>query len=196
MDNTDEVEFYYDALTLEKYPFRILALVTVLADEKRAYRGTLSELCRELEIQPSGGNTARIKEALKVLVQNQYVHVLVDNYTYTITLTHAAAKDEKVLKIKKAWYALIREKSGTRDWGNALKVFLFLLDIPRDTPITYQAIGNQIAVSSSTVQRCVKHICSINFTDFKILKKAVNVKQPDGTFVCLGNTYEQALIFE
>lgn len=196
MVETDEVTFYYDTLSLDQHPFKILALVTVLADEQRAYRGTLSELCTQLEIQPSGGNTAKIKTSLNILVQSNYVHVLVDNSTYTITLTHAAAKDEKVITIKKAWYTLLREKSGGRTWGNALKVFLALLEVPRDTPITYQEIGNQLSISVSTVQRCVKLICSINFTDFKIRKEAVNIKQLDGTFICLGNTFEQVLSFE
>jgi len=196
MFETEEVMFYYDSLSLARYPFKVLALVTVLADEQRAYRGTLSELCTQLELQPSGGNTAKIKSALEVLILNQYVHVLVDNSTYTITLTHSATKDKKVIRIKKAWYTLLRERSGRGTWANALKVFLALLEVPRDTPITYQEIGNQLSISVSTVQRCVKLICSINFTDFKIYKEAVNIKQLDGTFVCLGNTFEQVLSFE
>lgn len=196
MDENDEVIFYYDSLSLAKYPFRILALITVLADENRAYRGTLSELCTQLEIQPSGGNTAKIKTSLNVLVQNNYVHVLVDNSTYTITLTHAAAKDEKVIIIKKAWYALLKEKTSSGTLGNTLKVFLALLAVPRDTPITYQEIGQQLSIGASTVKRCVRLVCAINFTDFQIRKKTVNVKQLDETFICLGNTFEQVLSFE
>lgn len=196
MDEQKELEFYYDSLSLEHYPFKILALITVLADEQRAYRGTLQQLCEQLEIQSSSGNVSKIKAALEILVQKQYVHVLVDKTTYTITLTHAAARDKKIIRIKKAWYTLLRERSGSGTWGNALKVFLALLEVPRDTPITYQKIAAQLSISVSTVSRCVSLICSINFTDFKIRKEVVNIKQPDNTFICLGNTFEQMLSFE
>ena len=44
MDNS-ELEFAEEWLELEKYHFKILAVVTILADEKRAFRGKISDLC-------------------------------------------------------------------------------------------------------------------------------------------------------
>ena len=44
----DILEFSQQWLTLDKYPFKIITMVTVLADNQKAYRGKLSDLCQYL----------------------------------------------------------------------------------------------------------------------------------------------------
>ena len=54
----EELEFFEEWLSLEKYHFKILTMITVLADNKRAFRGKLSDLCQNLSIQNSSVNIA------------------------------------------------------------------------------------------------------------------------------------------
>ena len=41
----EELEFEKDWLSVEKLEFKLLTLITVLADNHLAYRGTLSDMC-------------------------------------------------------------------------------------------------------------------------------------------------------
>ena len=192
----EEYEFFEDWYLLEKYAFKILSVITILADEKRAYRGTLNDICEILEIQSSSGNKQKIKETLEWLATNNYVRIILDNTTYTISLAVAAEKDVKIIKIKKAWYTLIRKNSGKNSWVNTLKVFLKIKDMSTDEIITCRELGAQLNMSVATVQRCAKTITSIDFIDFKIFSKAINKKTLTGEYYGLGKTYNKMLIFE
>lgn len=46
-----EVDFEAEWLGVEKLQFKILTLITVLADNHLAYRGTLSDICAFLSIK-------------------------------------------------------------------------------------------------------------------------------------------------
>lgn len=191
----EEYEFFENWYTLEKYTFKILSVVTILADEKRAYRGTLNDFCQFLEIQTSSANKQKIKETLDWLAENNYVRVIVDKNTYTISLAAAAEKNTKIIKIKKAWYMLIRKNSGKNSWANTLKVFLKIIDMSTDEIITCKELGTQLNMSVATVQRCVKTITSIDFVDFRVFPKAINKKNESGEYYGLGKVYNKMIMF-
>lgn len=60
----EEIEFLNEWVSLEKYHFKIITMVTVLADNQKAYRGKLSDLCQYLSIKPVTVNINNIKSAL------------------------------------------------------------------------------------------------------------------------------------
>ena len=192
----EEYEFFEDWYTLEKYTFKILSVVTILADEKRAYRGTLNDFCKFLEIQSSSANKQKIKETLEWLAANNYTRVITDNNIYTISLAATAEKNTKIIKIKTAWYMLIRTNSGKDSWANTLKVFLKLVDMSSDDTITYKKLGELLNMSVATVQRCVKTIASIDFVDFRIFPRPINKKDISGNYCGLGMVYQKMIIFE
>ena len=103
----DILEFSQEWLTLDKYQFKILTMVTVLADNQKAYRGKLSDLCQYLSIKPVTGNINNIKSTLTSLTGNGYVNIMIDKDIYTISLSKAAEKKEDIIKIKRAWYKTI-----------------------------------------------------------------------------------------
>ena len=84
---TEELEFSKEWLSLEKYHFKILTMVTVLADNQKAYRGKLADLCQYLSIKPSSVNIHNIKASLDYLVLNNYVNTMTDKDIYTISLS-------------------------------------------------------------------------------------------------------------
>ena len=61
MTDTNEIEFCEEWLSLKKSHFKIIAVATVLADNKRAFRGSLNDLCAEIGVNPSSVNKRNIK---------------------------------------------------------------------------------------------------------------------------------------
>lgn len=194
----EELEFFEEWLSLEKYHFKILTMITVLADNKRAFRGKLSDLCQSLSIQNSSVNIAKIKTTIVSLAEDNYINIIIDKDIYTISLTKAAEKSKNVIKIKRAWYQLIRETKSSAAWESVLKVFLVLIELPqgKDQTITYEEIGITIKCSKSTVERAVKTICSIDFKDFKFQKETVKERLKNGNYRTIGTIYKQGIYFE
>lgn len=197
----EELEFFEEWLSLEKYHFKILTMITVLADNKRAFRGKLSDFCQSLSIQKSSVNIAKIKATIVSLAEENYINTIIDKDIYTISLTRAAEKSKNVIKIKRAWYQLIRETKSTAAWESVLKVFLVLLEQPqgRNKTITYEQIGALVKCSKTTVERAIKTICSIDFKDFKFQKDIIKEKYDTENGIAyktLGTVYIQGIYFE
>ena len=161
-----ELEIAEEWLTLEKYHFKIMTIATVLADENRAYRGKLSELCEQLNIQNSSANIAKIKSSLQLLSEQNYIKLIVDHDIYTISLAKSIEKSKNIKRIKKAWYNLIRESQKTDSWVNTFKVFLILIELKNTEICTYAEIGKCIGISKGTVSNCIKVLKTIDFKDF------------------------------
>lgn len=192
----EEIEFCEEWLTLKKYYFKILTMVTVLADNQKAFRGKLKDLCDSLDIQSSSANIQKIRESINFLAENDYIKVIVDNNIYTISLAHAAEKSKKVIKIKKTWYKLIRESEGAASWENTLKVFLVITELASEEIIKYAEIAEKTGIKNRTVQSCVKTISSIDFEDFQITKKKYTRKNADGTYISYGQIFDKGMRFE
>lgn len=194
----EEIEFYNEWLSLEKYHFKILTMITVLADNKRAFRGKISDLCQNLSIQNSAVNAAKIRATIELLTEEKYIHTLIDKDIYTITLTKSAESSKNIIKIKKAWYQLIRDTKSTAAWENVLKVFLVLIELTenKEKIITYEKIGGILKCSKSTVERAVKTLCSIDFKDFRFQKETLKAKTPEGEYRTMGTVFTQGIYFE
>lgn len=191
-----ELEFAEEWLGLEKYHFKILTIATILADENRAYRGKLSEFCEHIGIQNSSANRTKIKNSLFVLADNDYIRLIIDKDIYTVSLAKSIEKSKNIIKIKKAWYKLIRDNKNTASWENTLKIFLVLLELPNDKAITYEDIGTIVGVKKSTVKNCVTALKKINFKDFVFNIDLERVQLSNGEYRTKGQTYNQMLIFE
>lgn len=169
----EEIEFMEEWLSLEKYHFKIITMITVLADNNRAFRGKLKDLCNELGIQFNQGNKSRILTTLNYLTQENYINTIEDKDIYTISLAAAAEKSKKITKIKKALYQLIREAKGNAAWDSVLKTFLIVSELPHNLIITYNEIGKMVSLKETTVKNCIKTICSIDFGDFEIARDKI-----------------------
>ena len=63
----EELEFEKDWLSVEKLEFKLLTLITVLADNHLPYRGTLSDMCSFLGLAPRNNCT---NKKIKAAIQN------------------------------------------------------------------------------------------------------------------------------
>lgn len=190
----DEITMLEEWMGMDKCYFKILAITTVLADSNLAFRGKISDLCNGIGIQSSSVNVTKIKRDIEFLESNNYIKILRDNGIYTISLAKAAEKSKNIIKIKKAWYELIKADNNPAAWESKLKVFLSLLEQPKDEPITYAQIGSKLGLSKSTVERCVKALVKIDFGDFMFKKKEVYFTK-DGEIRTVGQTYEKVIDF-
>lgn len=196
----EEIVFLEEWLPLDKTYFRILAVVSVLADRKLAFRGTINDLCNEIGIGASTTNKNNIKSSLKYLEENGFIKVIYDGSVITVSLAAAVEKSPNIKKIRRAWYHLIREAECEASWEPMLKVFLYLIDIKADDPISYQEIGEQLNISKTVVGRCVKAIKGIEFLEDNMIMRIIptkeNVKVGDGRYVCVGQKYLGGLEFK
>lgn len=79
MKEKENFKFHEELLSLKKYDFRLLSMNTILADSNRVFRGTLSELCKELDIQSSSANKNTMKKNLNNLAAANLVNIMVDS---------------------------------------------------------------------------------------------------------------------
>lgn len=191
-----ELEIAEEWLVLEKYHFKIMTIATVLADENRAYRGKLSELCEQLNIQNSSANIAKIKNSLQLLSEQNYIKLIVDHDVYTISLAKSIEKSKNIKKIKKAWYNLIRENQEKDSWVNTFKVFLVLIDLKNTEIRTHAEIGKQIGISKGTVSNCIKALKTIDFKDFIFDIQVQKDRVAPNEFRTQGTSFNQMIIFE
>lgn len=192
----DELIFSKEWFMLEKYHFKILAIITELADNTGTFKGELTAFCKNLSIQNSSGNKNKINSALNYLANNNYITMSEDKKIYTINLSNIAEKTYQS-KLKRTWYNQLWTAANKVSWENLLKVFLALLDISKvpENIVTYKKIGEFTNCSMSTVGRAIKIIANLQFDYFRILIKPVKKKCGE-IYITIGTIYEQALFFE
>ncbi len=160
-DENKEAEFEFDWLTKEKYQFKLLALLAVLADSHLAYRGTLADMCDFLGVGSSNSRTnKKIRAAIDALEEDGLLKKITDGRTFTLTLSKKAEKQRRVIRIKNDWvmvaknYKNMPDKSESVDWEILLRVWLFLLDRGNglDDPITNNDIADVLGMTVGSVK--------------------------------------------
>lgn len=195
----DELIFSKEWFTLDKYNFKILAIITELADNTGTFKGTLSDFCENLSIQSSSGNKNKIKAALAYLERNNYISMSIDKKIYTVILSTTPGNKNHIIKLKKSWYQQLRTAKTVTSWENLLKIFLILLELSKipDNIVTYKQIGELTGCSTSTVSRAIKSIAKMRFGYFRFGILAKTIKKKCGeTYMTIGTTFKQGLWFE
>ena len=199
MTETKEVEFCEEWLSLQKSQFKIIAVVTVLSDNKRAFRGNLNDLLAEIGIKFSTVNRRNIKNALDILQESGYIKMIIDGNTYTVSLAESVENSKNVKKIKKAWYDLIKSNKSPEGcgWDSMLKVFVLLCDC-REEIITNSMIAERLGntISASTVGKCIRTLLNMDFDDFRFRNKPINKVSAEGRYYCLGREISRGMYFD
>ena len=159
--DNEKAEFDYDWLIRQKYEFKLLALLAVLADNNLAYRGTLSDMCAFFGVASGNSRTDRkIKDAIIQLETDGLLKKITDGRTYTLTLSKKAEKHRRVIRIQKEWvmiakgYSTFESRSVSIDWVPLLKVWLYLINgfEEKRTLTTSSEIAIALNLSISTVK--------------------------------------------
>ena len=184
----DEAGFEKEWLKLEKYNFKLLTLVAVLAQNHLAYRGTVAEMCDYLGIDNQTKNRRAITTAIAQLEEKGMVKTILDNNkVYTITLSVKAAKKKDVIVIQKKWGEMVQGlKSRGVSWDNVLRVWLYLIANEEEI-ITSKKIAADLGIS----ERKVARIKDVLVNDLKAIKCQDRYKKTSGVnFTKLGQTID------
>ena len=183
----DEAGFEKEWLKLEKYNFKLLTLVAVLAQNHLAYRGTVAEMCEYLGIDNQTKNRRAITTAIEQLEKKGMVKTILDGKVYTITLSVKAEKKKDVIVIQKKWIEMVQGlKSRGVSWDNVLRVWLYLIANEEEI-ITSKKIAADLGIS----ERKVARIKDVLVNDLKAIKCQDRYKKTSGAnFTKLGQTID------
>lgn len=148
----DEAGFEKEWLKLEKYNFKLLTLVAVLAQNHLAYRGTIAEMCEYLGVDNQTKNRRAITTAIEQLEKKGMVKTILDGKVYTITLSVKAEKKKDVIVIQKKWIEMVQGLTTGVAWDNVLRVWLYLIANEEEI-ITSKKIAADLGMKKSMVDR-------------------------------------------
>lgn len=163
---TDTINISAEWLNLDKLELKILVMVS--ASNNAKYKGNLTSICNWLGVSASSVNNDRIKEALSSLQDKGYIAYAVAGHTYTITINEIETSN--IVPIRKEWIDEFkkynRDENGKKidkkisiDWGQILRVFVFLYHRKEKDTITQAQIAEQLkGISVSTVATALKAI--------------------------------------
>ena len=182
----DEAGFEKEWLKLEKYNFKLLTLVAVLAQNHLAYRGTVAEMCEYLGVDNQTKNRRAITTAIEQLEKKGMVKTILDGKVYTITLSVKAEKKKDVIVIQKKWIEMVQGLKGGVSWDNVLRVWLYLIANEEEI-ITSKKIAADLGIS----ERKVARIKDVLVNDLKAIKCQDRYKKTSGAnFTKLGQTID------
>ena len=182
----DEAGFEKEWLKLEKYNFKLLTLVAVLAQNHLAYRGTVAEMCEYLGVDNQTKNRRAITTAIEQLEKKGMVKTILDGKVYTITLSVKAEKKKDVIVIQKKWIEMVQGLKGGVSWDNVLRVWLYLIANEEEI-IT----SKKIAADLGMTKRMVDRIKVVLVNDLQAIKcKNRSKKISEGNFKSLGQTID------
>lgn len=183
----EEAEFQFEWLQRQKYEFKILTLIAVLADNNLAYRGTLKDMCEFFGVKSGDSrNNANIKAAIQKLEADGLLKQILDGRTYTLTLSKRGEQRKGVIKIQKEWVEIARNyksKDNSVSWINLLKVWLYLIDNTCEV-ITSSEIAAALDISPSSVKRAKKAL--VNDIG-AISSEPITKKSLYGGYMCFGS---------
>lgn len=155
----NEAEFEFEWLLRQKYEFKILTLIAVLADNNLAYRGTLNDMCEFFGVRSNDSRNRRsIKAAIDQLEADGLLKHIEDGKTLTLSLSKKGEQRKRVIRIQKDWVEIAKNyksDDNSISWMNLLKVWLFLLDNRKET-IKISDITTSLGVSKDIVKRAKK----------------------------------------
>ena len=143
-------------------------MIVLLADNHLAYRGTLTDMCKFLDVASRDSRTnAKIKTAIENLEKSGKIKTIKDGNTWTLTLAKKAERDKQIIRIRKDWITALREcdKCGV-DWSASLKVWLYFIEH-----------GNEITTKAKKV---------LSGELWAIMTDKIVEKQGDGQYKCMG----------
>lgn len=171
---------------MEKLEFKLLTLITILADQHLAYRGTLTDMCHFFGIATRDSRTnQKLRVAIQSLETKGFIKTIMDGRTWTLSLAKKAERGHSVIRIKREWVLAAKTCQGNGvDWSAVLKVWLYLIDNTEET-ITSSDIANELNISISSVSRAkgvlMKQLNAVIF-------KPINKQTKSGEYHCLGSS--------
>ena len=183
-DNINIYKEWIDQDNIEEYSLKILLLLSVLADHKLAFRGTLKDMCQWLGIQSCTNNNRAIKEALQNLSDKGYIFYLVEKRTYHVSILDKGMKDKQIYKVRKVWIEAFKkynkdnkgkviDKDLSVDWIKILKIFIHIYYLKPGRIITIQQLADETGTKEETARKALNAIVKCNLPGICVEKRVV-----------------------
>ncbi|MBE6782997.1 MAG: hypothetical protein E7536_03190 [Ruminococcaceae bacterium] len=173
-----EAKFYFEWLGVEKNQFRILSLLA----PKGIYKGTLSDMCRQLDIAVQTNNREKLKSDISELSKNGYITSSLCGRTYKLK----AISKETVIQIPNKWLNRITShdySSENVSWQAVLKVLLWCFNNNKSPIVTRNDMATDLNIGVDTVTSAL----NVLEKDFGAIKrKIVTRKTQNGEYRCDG----------
>lgn len=170
--------------------FKILLLVSILAENNLAFRGNLKSMTDWLCIKPTSINNKSIKSAIENLEDKGLINVIKDGRTYTISITEYAFKykfvnkNNLLVKLRKQWIEVLKtynkdkdnktiDKKNSIDYIKIVKVFIYVYSHTNQEYFTQRQIAKELDISAETVRKALKAITETKFNQLEISKKVL-----------------------
>lgn len=184
----NEAEFEFEWLLRQKYEFKILTLIAVLADNNLAYRGTLKDMCEFFGVRSGDStNNRNIRAAIDKLETDGLLKQIKDGRTFTLTLSKKGEQRKRVIRIQKEWVEIAKNyksEENSISWMNLLKVWLYLIDNKKEI-IKSSEIAEELGLSTDSVKRAKK---ALEKDMHAIISKRKAIVTESGWFYCLGSS--------
>lgn len=184
----NEAEFEFEWLLRQKYEFKILTLIAVLADNNLAYRGTLKDMCEFFGVKSGDStNNKNIKAAIDKLEADGLLKQIKDGRTFTLTLSKKGEQRKRVIRIQKEWVEIAKNYKSEENsiaWINLLKVWLYLIDNKKEI-LTTKGIAKELGLSESIVKRAKQ---ALQKDMHAIISKNKTTVTENGWYYCLGSS--------
>ena len=184
----NEAEFEFEWLMRQKYEFKILTLIAVLADNNLAYRGTLKDMCEFFGVKPGDStNNKNIKAAIDKLEADGLLKQIKDGRTFTLALSKKGEQRKRVISIQKEWVEIAKgykSEDNSISWMNLLKVWLYLIDNKKEI-IKTSEIAEELDLSTDSVKRAKK---ALERDIQAIISKRRTTTSANGGYRCLGSS--------
>ena len=184
----NEAEFEFEWLLRQKYEFKILTLIAVLADNNLAYRGTLNDMCDFFGVRSNDSRNRRsIKAAIDQLETDGLLKHIEDGKTLTLTLSKKGEQRKRVIRIQKEWVEIAKNyksEENSISWMNLLKVWLYLID-NKEEVIKTSAVAEELNLSKDSVTRAKK---ALEKDMHAIISKKKAKIAENGWYCCLGSS--------
>ena len=167
MEN-EEFEFNKKWLDTTDYELKILMLISILAENNLAYRGSLKNMCEWLNLRPHADAYKKIQKAIETLVKKKYVHHIQEGRTHTLSISNRGLADKRSIKVRKVWIETIRDYKSqlpesllSVEWSKLVKVFICCLCDNGDIR-TILDRAEELQISKDTFSRSLQILAQLD----------------------------------
>lgn len=179
--------FYKEWLQLPPQEFRTLAMI---AANGGSYTGTLSDMCKYLNLKPQSKNKAKLKASISSLEQNSYIHSSQNDNKFSLEVIpkETIVKSISGLAASILWHEYASTKVSP---ANLLRVYIWIVQNYNDLAKNAQ-ICMELNISESTLC-AAKNVLK---NEYKVLfQKRVSEKVNDSFYIYKGQLFETCAFY-
>lgn len=193
------ITIYDEWLKTKGYEFKILIIISMLANTEGVFKSNLKQMSEWLGVKPNTNTNKNIKQAIQKLNERKYLNCKQEGRTFYLSINIKNLRNNTSTQVKKEWVNTFKsynkdennnriDKNISIDWSNILKVFTIFY---KKTYILakQEQIAGYLKIDNQTLKNAVKAIknCDLGNIVLKTNIQHWTLKQPNGKYYTLYN---------